>query len=84
MLANETRKQLREQLNIMKYWNSLLEQTPASPIARAVSGQPKHDEQQDIWSGSTWGRRIPWWLFVTRPARAFFAMPMAKAVCLRS
>lgn len=37
----ETRKQLREQLNIMKYWNSLLEQTLAGPMATAGSGHGK-------------------------------------------
>ncbi len=37
----ETRKQLREQLNIMKYWNSLLEQTSAGPVATTGSGHGK-------------------------------------------
>lgn len=37
----ETRKQLREQLNIMKYWNSLLEQTPADLTSPTRNEQGK-------------------------------------------
>jgi molecular chaperone HscB len=37
----DIRRQLREQLNIMKYWNSLLEQTPADLSAPAASEQGK-------------------------------------------